>query len=307
MPVGSDRVKREDEVPYKAVDVQQVLDKMETARNRINVVILDACRDNPFARSSRSGGGGLSQMDAPIGSVVAFATAPGSVASDGKGSNGLYTQHLLANIERPGMPMEEVFKRVRLGVRLDSNGQQVPWEKHLAGRRLLCSLRRRSPAKSGPTVLPAAARRGADRTRRARLRTAAPGKLDDAERIFRALAGSSHPEVAWMGREGLAELQLARGDPQAALNEANQIIASAPTRSAAYLIRGRALSATGQGKAGQDDLQLAASAAHLGRLRLAEVQCAGGGGQSCSASPTRRPRSRATSARLARTASRWTR
>ena len=63
MPVGSD-IKREDEVPYKAVDVQQVLDKMETAKNRINVVILDACRDNPFARSSRSGSGGLSQVDA---------------------------------------------------------------------------------------------------------------------------------------------------------------------------------------------------------------------------------------------------
>ena len=80
MPVGAD-IKREDEVPYKAVDVQQVLDKMETAKNRINVVILDACRDNPFARSTRSSGGGLGQLDAPIGSLVAFATAPGSVAS----------------------------------------------------------------------------------------------------------------------------------------------------------------------------------------------------------------------------------
>ena len=66
MPVGAD-IKREDEVPYKAVDVQQVLDKMETAKNRINVVILDACRDNPFARISRSGSGGLSQVDAPQG------------------------------------------------------------------------------------------------------------------------------------------------------------------------------------------------------------------------------------------------
>jgi uncharacterized caspase-like protein len=130
MPVaaaGQD-VRREDEVAYKALDVQQVLDKMETAKNRINMVVLDACRDNPFARTTRSGGGGLGQLDAPIGSLIAFATAPGAVASDGKNANGLYTQHLLANIERRGTPIEEVFKRVRLGVRLDSNGAQVPWE-----------------------------------------------------------------------------------------------------------------------------------------------------------------------------------
>ena len=66
MPVGAD-IQREDEVPHKAVDVQQVLDKIEMAKNRINVVILDACRDNSIARSSRSGSGGLSQVDAPQG------------------------------------------------------------------------------------------------------------------------------------------------------------------------------------------------------------------------------------------------
>jgi tetratricopeptide (TPR) repeat protein len=256
MPVGTD-IKREDEVPYKAVDVQQVLDKMETAKNRINVVILDACRDNPFARSSRSGGGGLSQVDAPIGSLVAFATSPGSVASDGKGSNGLYTQHLLANMERPGMPIEEIFKRVRLGVRLDSNGGQVPWEStSLEGDFYFFTP---SPtAKMGPTVL--AAPPGVEQIARAErgyelLRL---GQLDDAERLFRALAGANHPEVVWMGREGMAEVQLSRGDTQAALAEANDIIAKAPTRSAAYLIRGRALSVAGQAPAAQAALQQAA-------------------------------------------------
>ena len=257
MPVGAD-IKREDEVPYKAVDVQQVLDKMETARNRINVVILDACRDNPFARSSRSGSGGLSQVDAPIGSLVAFATAPGSVASDGKGSNGLYTQHLLANMERPGLPIEEIFKRVRLGVRLDSNGGQVPWEStSLEGDFTFFAA---APSvRAGATTLPpppgiehiARAERGYELLRL--------GQVDDAERIFRALAGASHPEVVWMGREGVAEVALARGNSQAALQEANDIIAKAPTRSAAYLIRGRALSAAGQAPAAQAALQQAAS------------------------------------------------
>lgn len=256
MPVGSD-IKREDEVPYKAVDVQQVLDKMETAKNRINVVILDACRDNPFARSSRSGSGGLSQVDAPIGSLVAFATAPGSVASDGRGTNGLYTQHLLANIERPGLSIEEIFKRVRLGVRLDSNGGQVPWEStSLEGD--FTFFASGPSVKAGPTVLPpppgveqiARAERGYELLRQ--------GKLDDAERIFRALAGANHPEVAWMGREGAAEVLLSRGDTGAALTEANDIIAKAPTRSAAYLIRGRALSNSGQAQPAQAAFQQAA-------------------------------------------------
>ena len=262
IPVGSE-LKREDEVPYKAVDVQQVLDKMETAKNRINMVILDACRDNPFARSSRSGAGGLTSVDAPIGSLIAFATAPGSVASDGRGSNGLYTQHLLANIERPGTSIEEVFKRVRLGVRLDSSGSQVPWEStSLEGDFYFFPLKAdNSPgaARGGPTTLPAPP--GVEQIARAerayeQLRL---GQLDDAERIFRALAGGSHADVAWMGREGLAEVQLSRGDAKGALAEANDIIAKSPTRSAAYLIRSRALAATGQAQASQDALLQAAS------------------------------------------------
>ena len=256
MPVGAD-IKREDEVPYKAVDVQQVLDKMETAKNRINVVILDACRDNPFARSSRSNSGGLGQLDAPIGSLVAFATAPGSVASDGRGANGLYTQHLLANIERPGVPIEEVFKRVRLGVRLDSNGGQVPWEStSLEGDFYFFTPT--ITAKTGPTVLPpppgveqiARAERGYELLRQ--------GKIEDADRLFRALATANHPEVVLMGREGVAEVMLARGDAKAALAEANEIIAKSPTRSAAYLLRGRALSSNGDGTGAQAALQQAA-------------------------------------------------
>ena len=260
LPVGSD-ITREDEVPYKAVDVQQVLDKMDTAKNRINMVVLDACRDNPFAgmaRSTRSSSAGLSPLDAPIGSLIAFATAPGSVASDGKNANGLYTQHLLANIERPGTPIEEVFKRVRLGVRLDSNGAQVPWEStSLEGDFYFFPP---SPtAKTGPTTL--ATPPGVEQMARVEraYEQMRQGQLDDAERIFRALAGTSHADLAWMGREGLAEVLLARGDSAGALAAANDIIARAPTRSAAYLTRGRALAAQGDMAAGQAALQQAAS------------------------------------------------
>ena len=99
IPVDAD-IEREDEVIYSSLDASQVLDKMESASNRLNIVILDACRNNPFARSFRSAAGGLAQMDAPVGTLIAFSTAPGSVASDGRGENGLYTQHLLPGKRR---------------------------------------------------------------------------------------------------------------------------------------------------------------------------------------------------------------
>lgn len=127
IPIGA-TIEREDEVAYAAVDAQAVLDKMDAAGNGTNVMILDACRNNPFARSFRSAQQGLAQMDAPVGTLVAFATAPGSVASDGSGNNGLYTQHLLEAIREPGVKIEDVFKRVRVAVRRDSQGKQVPWE-----------------------------------------------------------------------------------------------------------------------------------------------------------------------------------
>lgn len=127
VPVGAD-IQREDEVAFNGLDAQAVLDKMEAAGNANNIMILDACRNNPFARSFRSAQQGLAQMDAPVGTMVAFSTAPGSVASDGTGQNGLYTQHLLEAMRRPGLKAEDVFKQVRANVRRDSQGKQVPWE-----------------------------------------------------------------------------------------------------------------------------------------------------------------------------------
>ncbi len=127
IPVGAD-IRREDEVAYQSMDVQAVLDKMDSAANGTNLVILDACRNNPFARSFRSSQQGLAPVDAPVGTLVAFATSPGAVASDGSGDNGLYTRHLLQALAEPGRKVEEVFKQVRTAVRRDSQGQQVPWE-----------------------------------------------------------------------------------------------------------------------------------------------------------------------------------
>jgi hypothetical protein len=127
MPVDAD-IGREDEVAFSALDMQAVMEKMDTARNHTNLIILDACRNNPFATRFKVASAGLAQIDAPPGTVVAFATAPGSTAADGAGRNGLYTKHLLANLTQPGARIEDAFKLVRTGVRTESRGLQTPWE-----------------------------------------------------------------------------------------------------------------------------------------------------------------------------------
>ena len=111
-----------------AVDLDLVLEQMSEARNRVNVVILDACRNNPFERRVRGTSQGLAAVDAARGTLIAYATAPGSVAADGEGANGLYTEELLNALSVPGLKIEEVFKQVRVAVTRRSNGAQTPWE-----------------------------------------------------------------------------------------------------------------------------------------------------------------------------------
>jgi len=127
IPIAVD-MQSEEEVVDEAISVSSVLHKMEVAGNAINIVVLDACRNNPFASSFRSATRGLTRLDGPTGSIIAYATAPGKIASDGSGKNGLYTQHLLNYIHEPGLSIEQVFKKVRIGVIGDTGGKQIPWE-----------------------------------------------------------------------------------------------------------------------------------------------------------------------------------
>ena len=117
-----------DEVEDESIDASAILRKMESAGNAVNIVILDACRNNPFARSFRSLNRGLARMDGPAGSFIAYATAPGSVAADGARRNGLYTEHLLEALRQPGFTIEQTFKYVRNKVKNETAGKQVPWE-----------------------------------------------------------------------------------------------------------------------------------------------------------------------------------
>lgn len=111
-----------------AVDVELLLEQMAEAKNRVNIVVLDACRNNPFERRMRGASRGLAAVDAARGTLVAYATAPGSVAADGDGKNGLYTEELLEALREPGLKIEEVFKRVRINVARRSKGAQTLWE-----------------------------------------------------------------------------------------------------------------------------------------------------------------------------------
>ncbi|QJR12457.1 hypothetical protein DSM104443_03543 [Usitatibacter rugosus] len=127
LPVDAD-VQREDEVAFAALDLGAVMEKLDSAKNPVNIVVLDACRNNPFGTRLAPTAKGLAQVDAPPGSFIAFATAPGSTASDGAGRNGLYTTHLVKQMDRTGAGIEDVFKAVRASVRTESKSVQVPWE-----------------------------------------------------------------------------------------------------------------------------------------------------------------------------------
>ena len=123
------KIKSEGEVRHKAVDVGLILAKMGQAKSDVNIVIMDACRDNPFGRSFRSAAKGLATMDAPNGAIIAYAAAPGKTAADdGDGANGLYTSELLKVLETPGLNLEGVFKQVKKSVLASTSGQQTPWE-----------------------------------------------------------------------------------------------------------------------------------------------------------------------------------
>jgi hypothetical protein len=116
------------DVPARTVEVTDVLNAFKEAGNRLNIVVLDACRDNPFDNTLATKG--LAPVDAPPGTFMAFATAAGNVAEDGDKSsgNGLFTQFLLAEMAKPATRLEDMFRRVKLQVRQQSGGRQVPAE-----------------------------------------------------------------------------------------------------------------------------------------------------------------------------------
>ena len=131
----------EDEIAAKAADVGEFIDRLGAIKHGLNIVVLDSCRVNPFAggvivgpdgRRLKFRGvtrAGLAPLDAPVGTLVAFSTAPNGIALDGAtGAHSVYAKHLLTHLQTPGLPVEQLFKRVRIGVAEETQRVQVPWE-----------------------------------------------------------------------------------------------------------------------------------------------------------------------------------
>ncbi len=127
MPLGA-RLDAAADLPYQAIEAQWALDLIGEAGAGLSILILDACRNNPFPSLSRGASRGLARMDAPRGAILSYSTAPGEVAADGAGANSPYSAALAEAMAVPGLPVEEMFKTVRRAVLRATDGRQTPWE-----------------------------------------------------------------------------------------------------------------------------------------------------------------------------------
>lgn len=160
-PVGGDDMTSRMLAETRLFNAEQIVAEMSAAGGRCNLVILDACRNTPVARDpgarDASGGGGLSVMEAPAGSLIAFATDAGHPALDGDGVNGLYTGELVKHLQTPGISIEQVFKRTRAGVMRLSGGKQLPAEySRLIGDDIHLAGTAATTPKAEPVALPTA-------------------------------------------------------------------------------------------------------------------------------------------------------
>ncbi|MEZ5471339.1 MAG: caspase family protein [Marinicella sp.] len=127
IPVDANMDYQED-AQYEGISLNKIISRMKYTGNRLNMVVLDACRDNPLPKKSRSAAGGWKAYDEVAkGMFIAYGTSPGRKASDGDGRNGLFTKHLLKNIKQKGKTLEQVFKYTREGVLQESGGKQLTW------------------------------------------------------------------------------------------------------------------------------------------------------------------------------------
>jgi len=128
LPAVDANIAVESDVALNSLNLNQLLDRLDEAKSGVRLLLIDACRDNPYSRSFRSGSRGLARVEgAPSGTLMHFATRPGGVAADGSAANGLYTSELLKHLKTPGLPVESMLKRVAAGVKQASSGDQQPW------------------------------------------------------------------------------------------------------------------------------------------------------------------------------------
>lgn len=127
IPVGA-RIEKEADLAAEALTSSAMLRQVESSGAKVSLVVLDACRNNPFQAKTRSSVRGLARVDVPTGSIVAYAAQANAVADDGDGNNGLYTGHLVRHMRQPGLDIKQVFEQTAIAVEKDSRGRQRPRE-----------------------------------------------------------------------------------------------------------------------------------------------------------------------------------
>ncbi len=168
VPVDVDP-KREADIPLQAVRLNDILNTLNSVPSKMRILLLDACRNDPFPAISQSAGHGLALVDTKTGApgtFLSYSTSPGAEAEDGNGADSPYTTALLSVAREPGLPIEEAFKRVRVAVNKATGGRQTPWDsssltedfKFIAGA---------GPASANAGPLPVAAKRSVEDWRRA--------------------------------------------------------------------------------------------------------------------------------------------
>jgi Caspase domain len=167
VPVDVD-LKREADIPLQAVRLNDVLNTLNSVPSRMRILLLDACRNNPFPAIGGSAGHGLAMVDAKTGApgtFLSYSTSPGAEAEDGNGADSPYTTALLSAAREPGLPIEEAFKRVRVAVNKETSGRQTPWDSSSLTEDFKF-IAASGPAAANAGPMPVATKRNADEWKR---------------------------------------------------------------------------------------------------------------------------------------------
>jgi len=227
VPIGANPT-READVDFQMVDVNLVLRQMEGSGTKLNLVILDACRNNPFGgRGLRATGGGLAQMQAPEGTLISYATQPGNVAQDGADGNSPYSKALAQTIRRGGLDIFGTFNAAGLAVKRSTAGAQQPWlsSSPIEGTFYFSD----APAAPATTMIPAAVSTAMATPASSAVKPAAPlasaapaissnpvvpqiakRPPDQAPAVIAALPNSAYPSVGLTTQECSAKYQAAK-------------------------------------------------------------------------------------------------
>jgi uncharacterized caspase-like protein len=226
VPVGANPA-RETDVDFQMVDTALVLRQMEGAGTKLNIVILDACRNNPFGgRGLRGTEGGLAQMRAPEGTLISYATQPGNVARDGANGNSPYTRALADAIRKPGRDIFQTFNTVGLAVKEATGGVQQPWvsSSPIAGNFYFAGQAAGAPATAAAPPPPVAAPTAADEAARAWSVTQNTTSIAVMEDFIRQFGGTAYGSMARARLQEMKKSQLAATTPRQVERDKNPIV-----------------------------------------------------------------------------------